>query len=165
MRNSTTQSSQNATGASIPSASSGQGFSRTNLDRVAGLYVADGTVVFEPVDAQGNHLTIMQFIDQHPEMRSPLGGHQGDEGQMALPSIQFDYAANSFWDKLAEAYSGTHDTLNSVIWYDELGNGKNLNGTLLGRIGAITNMTNVVVATPFALSVLLPPKFGALYLH
>lgn len=119
---------------------------------------ADGTVIFKPVDANGNSLTISQFIDQHPEMRSPLGGHQGDQGQMALPGIQFDYAAGSFWDKLAEAYSGTHDTLNSFIWYDELGNGKNLNGTLLGRIGATTNMTNVAVATPFAYSVLLPPE-------
>lgn len=89
---------------------------------------------------------------------SPLGGHQGDQGQMDLLGIQFDYAAGSFWDKLAEAYSGTHDTLNSLIWYDELGNGKNLGGTLLGKIGDITNITNVPVATPFAYSVLLPPE-------
>jgi filamentous hemagglutinin len=118
----------------------------------------DGTVIFKPVDAQGNDLTISQFIEQNPKMRSPLGGHQGDQGQMALPGIQFDYAAGSFWDKLAESFAGTHDTLNSIIWYDELGNGKNLDGTLLGRVGATTNMTNVPVATPFALSVLLPPE-------
>ncbi len=63
-----------------------------------------------------------------------------------------------FWDKLAEAYSGTHDTLNSFIWYDELGNGKKLDGTLIGEIGNATNISNVVLATPFALSVLLPPE-------
>ena len=52
----------------------------------------------------------------------------------------------------------THDTLNSVIWYDNLGNGKNLDRTLLGTVGNVTNSTNVIAATPFALSVLLPPE-------
>jgi filamentous hemagglutinin len=119
---------------------------------------ADGTVIFKSVDEDKNLITIAQFIEGNPKLISPLGGHQGWQGQMAAPGIQFDYAAGSFWDKLAEAYSGTHDTLNSVIWYDELGNGKKLDGTLLGQIGATTNMTNVIVATPFALSVLLPPE-------
>ena len=50
---------------------------------------------------------------------------------MKLLGFQFEYAQNSFWDKLAEAYSGTHDTLNSFIWYDELGNGKKIDHTLL----------------------------------
>lgn len=77
---------------------------------------------------------------------------------MALFGIQFDYVPGSFWDRLAEAYSGTHDTLNSIIWYDNLGNGKKLDGTVIGKVGDITNMTNVPVATPFALSVLLPPE-------
>lgn len=54
--------------------------------------------------------------------------------------------------------SETHDTLNSVIWYDELSNGKDLDGTILGNIGNTTNMTNVPLAIPFALSVLLPPE-------
>lgn len=118
----------------------------------------DGTVMFNPKDEYGNTLTISQFMKQNPELISPLGGHQGGQGQMAMPGIQFDYAAGSFWDKLAEAYSGTHDTFNSFIWYDELGNGKKLDGSLLGQIGATTNMTNVLLATPFALSVLIPPE-------
>lgn len=118
----------------------------------------DGTVVFRPVDSRGNPLTIDEFIEQHQELRSELGGVQGGSGQMKLAGIQFEYAVNSFWDKLAEAYSGTHDTLNSVIWYDELGNGKNLDKTVLGEIGDIANSTNVLFATPFALSVLLPPE-------
>lgn len=100
----------------------------------------------------------LKELPEYKDWRSPLGGHQGEQGQMATPGIQFDYAAGSFWDKLAEAYSGTHDSLNSVIWYDELGNGKNLDGTLIGKIGDITNLTNVVLATPFAASVLLPPE-------
>lgn len=72
---------------------------------------------------------------------------------MKLLGIQFDYEKGSFWDKLAETYAGTHDTLNSVIWYDHLGNTKNLDKLLLGTLGDFTNMTNVGVATPFALSV------------
>lgn len=115
-------------------------------------------MIFKPVDANGNTLTISQFFDQHQELRSPLGGVQGGDGQMKLFGIQFEYAAGSFLDKLTEAYSGTHDTLNSFIWYDSLGNGYDLNKTLIGKIGDATNITNVAVATPFALSVLLPPE-------
>ena len=77
---------------------------------------------------------------------------------MELLGIQLNYAKGSFWDKLAEAYSGPHDTFNSFIWYDKLGNGKNLDGTVIGHVGNATNTTNVVLATPFALSVLLPPE-------
>jgi hypothetical protein len=44
------------------------------------------------------------------------------------------------------------------IWYDELGNGKNLDGTLVGVVGKVTSWTNVGLATPFALSTLLPPE-------
>lgn len=77
---------------------------------------------------------------------------------MRLFGIQFNYAKGSFWDKLAEAYAGPHDTFNSPIWYDDLRNGKNLKGSLIGTIGEVTNTTNVVVATPFALSALLPPE-------
>jgi len=121
----------------------------------------DGTVIFMPADADGNSLTISEFIDQHQELRSELGGIQGGSGQMKLLGIQFEYAVNSFWDKLAEAYAGTHDTLNSIIWYDDLGNGKKLDKTLLGQVGNIANSTNVIVATPFALSVLLPTEVWA----
>lgn len=119
---------------------------------------SDGTVIFRPKDEYGNPITIGQFIDQHQNLRSELGGVQGGEGQMKLLGIQFEYATNSFWDKLAEVYSGTHDAFNSIIWYDELGNGKKLDGTLIGEVGNITNSTNVVLATPIALSVLLPPE-------
>ena len=119
---------------------------------------ADGTVMFSPKNSNGDTLTIQQFVDLHPDWRSPLGGHQGGEGQMIVPGIQFDYATGSNWDKLAEAYAGTHDTFNSFIWYDNLGNGKDLDGSLIGAIGKITNMTNVSFATPFAASVLLPPE-------
>lgn len=47
--------------------------------------------------------------------------------------------------------------LNTPIWYDKNGNSKKLDGTLVGNIGEVTNTINVLVATPFALSVLLPP--------
>lgn len=117
----------------------------------------DGTVKFHPTDGQGNPVTITQFIEQHQELRSPLGGVQGESGQMAL-GIQFEYSKGSIWDRLAEAYAGTHDTFNSGIWYDNLGNGKNLNGTLTGQVGEVANYANVLLATPFAASVLLPQE-------
>jgi len=62
-------------------------------------------------------------------------------------------------DKLAEAYAGTRDMLNGFIWYDSLGNGKSLRDSpVLKNISNVINQTNVVLATPFALSVLLPPE-------
>ena len=121
----------------------------------------DGTVIFHPTDSNGRPLTIGEFIEKYAdkyELRSPLGGAQGGEGQMKIWGFQFDYVSGSFWDKLAEVYSGTHDTLNSVIWYDNLGNGKSLDGSLLGKIGSTANIANVGIATPFALSILLPPE-------
>ncbi|WP_353154710.1 hemagglutinin repeat-containing protein [Herminiimonas fonticola] len=120
---------------------------------------SDGTVKFNPGnDVQGNPITISKFIEQHEDWRSPLGGHQGGYGQMNFLGIQFNYASDSFWDKLAESYAGTHDALNSSIWYDSFGNGKNLDGIPIGMIGKVANNTNVLFATPFALSVLLPAE-------
>jgi hypothetical protein len=84
----------------------------------------DGTVILNPVDKNGNPVTRDLIIEQHPDWRSPLGGHQGGQGQMSLFGFQFNYPKGSFWDNLAEAYAGTHDTFNGPIWYDRLGNGK-----------------------------------------
>lgn len=117
----------------------------------------DGTVIFKPTDSNGKQISIKEFINENQDLRSPLGGVQGGSGQIAL-GIQFEYAAGSFWDKLAEAYAGTHDKLNSIIWYDSLGNGKNLEKSMMGKIGEAANYINVVNATPFALSVLLPTE-------
>ena len=77
---------------------------------------------------------------------------------MDLFGVKIEYEKGSFLDKLAEAYAGTHDTLNSAIWYDELGNGKSLDGTGMELIGKAANNANVLFATPFAASVLLPPE-------
>lgn len=113
--------------------------------------------MFKPKDSQDNELTISQFIESNPKLISPLGGHQGDDGRIGTETFYFEYASHSFLDKLVESFAGTHDTLNSFIWYDELGNGKKLEG-LTKVIGDVTNATNVPLATPFALSVLLPPE-------
>ncbi len=118
----------------------------------------DHTVIFNAgKDENGNSLTISQFIEQHPEMISPLGGHQGGQGLIGTETFYFEYAPHSFLDKLVESFAGTHDTFNSFIWYDDLGNGKDLKG-LAKILGDVTNATNVPLATPFALSVLLPPE-------
>lgn len=88
-------------------------------------------------------------------MRSPMGGFQGAKGLFAF----FDYEADTVWDTIAEAYAGTHDMLNSNAWCDEQGNIKTgVEETIAGKVGNITNYTNVLLATPFALSVLLPPE-------
>lgn len=118
----------------------------------------NGTVIFHPgKNDQGTQLTINEFIQKNPEWISSMGGHQGGEGVMSLLGISFTYKPGSIFDRLDESYSGTHDMLNSFIWYDKLGNGKNLDDEQSGIFGEITNITNIAPATPFAMSVLLPP--------
>jgi filamentous hemagglutinin len=120
---------------------------------------SDGTVIFNPgADAKGNNFTIEDVLKKYPDWISPMGGHQGGQGYMSLLGVSFNYNNGSVFDKIAESYAGTHDTLNSIIWYDELGNGKNLDGTIVGSVGDVTNRINVGLATPFALSTLLPPE-------
>jgi filamentous hemagglutinin len=87
-----------------------------------------------------------------------MGGHQGGDGVMGLFGVTIAYQKGSLFDKIAESYAGTHDKFNSFIWYDKRGNAKKLDGTATGMVGDLTNWTNVGVATPFALSTLLPPE-------
>ncbi|MES2580332.1 MAG: hemagglutinin repeat-containing protein [Pseudomonadota bacterium] len=102
----------------------------------------------------GNLAEFLQS-EEGQKMRSPMGGFQGAKGLFAF----FDYEAGTIWDIIAEAYAGPHDMLNSNIWYDEQGNIKaGVEETITGKVGNITNYTNVLLATPFALSVLLPPE-------
>ena len=104
------------------------------------------------VQYQGN---LQQFIAENPGLRSPMGGWQGGAGMFAF----FDYKPGSVFDRIAEAYAGPHDMLNSAIWYDTSGNIKaGVVGSWLGAIGDVTNYTNVVLATPFAMPVLIPQE-------
>jgi filamentous hemagglutinin len=96
------------------------------------------------------------YVDANPDFRSQMGGLQGKLGQ--LTSLLGDYAPGSLSDKVAEAYSGTHDTFNSPIWYGPDGNIKPGMTTAQQAVGEVTNYLNVIPATPFALSVLLPPE-------
>lgn len=68
---STTQSSQNQTGSSIHSTirqahGSGQGFTRTNLDRVAGLYVTGGQGLMVASAGNDIHLDAAQIVNAAP---------------------------------------------------------------------------------------------------
>lgn len=99
---------------------------------------------------------LSKFIEDHPEMRSQMGGWQGKVGQFT--SLLGDYLPNSLSDKVAEAYAGTHDTFNSPIWYGPDGNVKQGLSETQRTVDEVTNYLNVIPATPFALSVLLPPE-------
>jgi filamentous hemagglutinin len=87
-----------------------------------------------------------------------MGGHQGGDGVMILVGVPIQYDKGSILDKITESYAGTHDMLNKYIWYNEIGNAKNLENTFVGTVGEISNYTNVVLSTPFALSSVLPPE-------
>lgn len=78
----------------------------------------DGTVIFTPKDKDGNTISLEKFVELHEEWRSPMGGHQGGKGKMVIAGMTLEYEKGSFWDRLAESYAGTHDVLNSPVWYD-----------------------------------------------
>lgn len=112
-----------------------------------------GRVKLNPVDASGNPINLNELLAANPGWRSPMGGWQGALGRFAV----FDYKLGSVWDRIAEAYAGPHDMLNSGIWYDSLGNIKTgVAGSVLGHLGNVANYTNVILASPFALSALIP---------
>jgi filamentous hemagglutinin len=90
---------------------------------------------------------------------SPLGGFQGDAGQMFGGSeslFGWDYDAGSFTDYAVEAYAGPHDYLNSGYWYNAAGNAINRNG-IAKYFGEALNAANVVFATPFVAASVIPP--------
>ena len=114
----------------------------------------DGTIEMKAVDAKGNPVNLPALLEANPDWRSPLGGFQGQQGKfMGLG----DYQPDGILDKIAEAYSGAHDKSNSKTWYGPDGNIKPGMTKEEQDIGERQNEFNVLLTTPFALSVLLPP--------
>jgi filamentous hemagglutinin len=117
------------------------------LDELGRIQLRDASAV------DGAPLNLYDLLAAHPDWRSPMGGWQGALGRFAF----FDYTPGSAWDRIAEAYAGPHDMFNSLVWYDDIGNVKAwIDGGMLGHIGNVTNYTNVLLATPFALGTLIP---------
>ena len=120
----------------------------------------DGSYSFTAKD--GSSITWEKVIEINPDIESPLGGVQGGDGifkiDIAGIKINMPYSSGEFLDKLAEAYAGTHDYLNSSTWYGPDGNIRPGMTEAEIKRGEIMNKANVVLATPFALSVLLPPE-------
>lgn len=102
---------------------------------------------------EGKDITWDEILEMKPELVSPLGGVQGYDGMF----LGRPYEPGDFRDKLVEAYAGTHDYLNSSVWYGPDGNVKPGMTEMERNFGEIHNIVNVPLATPFALSVLLPP--------
>lgn len=63
--------------------------------------------------------------------------------------------------KIAEAYAGAHDIPNSGTWYAPDGTVKQNMTESERTTGEAQNKLNVLLATPFALSVLLPIEVWA----
>ncbi len=131
------------------------GDSNCLVDEETNSYILDNNGMIQFI---GNGGYLEDYLTDHGELWSPMGGLQGYQGKFAF----FEYTPGSTWDQIAEAYAGPHDMLNGSIWYDELGNIKSgTSETFIGKIGDITNYTNVLLATPFSISVMLPP--GAMH--
>lgn len=110
------------------------------------------------LNLNNNPISWAEVLVLNPNIQSPLGGVQGGEGVFMMLGLELKYESGDFLDKLAEAYAGTHDYLNSSAWYGSDGNiRQGLTQEEKDR-GEIMNKVNVVLATPFALSVLLPPE-------
>ncbi|WP_260293455.1 hemagglutinin repeat-containing protein [Sedimenticola hydrogenitrophicus] len=106
----------------------------------------NGQVVFN-----GN---LAKYLHQHPEVISPLGGLQGGDGQI----FGMPYQPGGWIDRVVEAYAGPHDQLNSGTWYGPDGNIKTGLTEEQRKVGELQNKVNVLIATPYALSILLPPE-------
>lgn len=92
-----------------------------------------------------------RYNSASPFKRSPLGGIQGQAGKFGA----WDYAAGSFADHLVEAFAGPHDFLNSRIFYDGIGNIRNMGGFQSAILEPL-NYLNVAVASPFVGASVMP---------
>lgn len=102
-------------------------------------------------DGDGFKLGGGRYDPVHPNGNpSPLGGKQGDVGQI----LGMPYKAGSPWDRVVEAYAGPHDYLNS--WgYDMFGNLRNQT-TFESFLGVTLNPLNVIIATPIVVPSVIP---------
>lgn len=132
------------------------GNNRCAINEVAGDWERDvqGRIKLNEVDKDGNTVDLPVLLAANPDWRSPLGGFQGAIGQFLGLG---NYAPGSLQDILAEAYAGTHDTLNSKRWYGPDGNIRPGLTDSERQIGEVMNKINVLIATPFAIATLLPP--------
>jgi filamentous hemagglutinin len=80
-----------------------------------------------------------------------LGGLQGGQGEF----FTVPYSPGSGMDYICEAYAGPHDFLNSWAYDPATGNLRNLNA-FENLVGKVTNPLNVVLATPFAATMMIP---------
>lgn len=116
----------------------------------------------------GNKVGGGRYSELNPDGISPLGGKQGGRGFLGImlnnePLVGGYYAANSWQDRLVEAYSGPHDWLNSGYWYNAAGNAIGHQGVASG-FGEILNGLNVIPASVFAgASVVQPYNYSAVF--
>jgi len=109
-----------------------------------------------------------RYSELNPGGISPLGGQQGDIGFLGIRWNNQTlaggfYSANSWQDRLVEAYAGPHDWLNSGYWYNAAGNAIGHQGFAAG-FGEILNGLNVIPASAFAgASVVQPYNYSAVF--
>ena len=114
-----------------------------------------GRVRMNAIDENDNPVDLEKLLVEHEDAwRSPMGGYQGLVGKFLF----YDYSPGSMPDAINEAYAGSHDMMNKWYWYDDLGNIKEELTDMQRYAGEVLNYVNVVPATPFALSTLLPAE-------
>lgn len=86
---------------------------------------------------------------------SALGGHQGGPGSFLWI---FSYGPGDPLDRLLEAYAGPHDELNRWYMYDSMGRiDPGVHASFASELfGTGLNVTNVLIATPLAVSSMVP---------
>jgi len=95
--------------------------------------------------------------DQGKKLSGATGGVQGAKGTL----FDIPYAADSWQDKLIEAFSGTHDMLGGKFsgLYDEQGNATRGRNDTMQYIQNAWSATGAITAsTPFAMAEFLPPQ-------
>jgi RHS repeat-associated protein len=98
-----------------------------------------------------------RFDALHRLAESLLGGRQSGPGKI----FNIGYDPGSTLDRLVEAYAGPHDFLNSWYWYDARGNidVSVYSSVVSEKFGSFLNAVDVVIATPLAITSMVP-KFA-----
>jgi hypothetical protein len=99
---------------------------------------------------------IFDFIESSGG-ESRLGGYQDGKGIFLLRS--FKYGPTGFVNYLVESFAGTHDFLQHIFFYDSAGSLRALTGVsgfILAQLSPFINITNVAIASPFAVAFAAP---------
>jgi hypothetical protein len=83
------------------------------------------------------------------QFESLLGGRQGGASKF------FGSPSGYLLERVQEYFAGPHDFLSAPVWYNQMGNARNLQG-VLRVFGEAYSFSSVIMAAPFAVAPAIP---------